>query len=79
MTVPIISPGQRLAEPRGARVLIVGPFGVGKTSLLRTLDPATTLFVDTHSGASRPNGRVTVVTMTTFSNPMPTKCQREKK
>jgi len=51
MTVPIISPEQRLAEPRGARVLIVGPFGVGKTSLLRTLDPATTLFVDAENGS----------------------------
>jgi hypothetical protein len=51
MTVPIISPEQRLAEPHGARVLIVGPFGVGKTSLLRTLDPATTLFVDAENGS----------------------------
>jgi hypothetical protein len=51
MTVPIISPEQRLAEPRGARILIVGPFGVGKTSQLRTLDPATTVFVDTENGS----------------------------
>ena len=50
MTVPIIRPEQRLAEPRGARILIIGPFGVGKTSLLRGL-PATTLFVDTENGS----------------------------
>jgi hypothetical protein len=51
MIVPIISPEQRLAEPRGARILIIGPFGVGKTSLLRTLDPATPLFVNVENGA----------------------------
>jgi hypothetical protein len=31
-------------------MLIAGPTGVGKTSLLRTLDPATTLFVDIEAG-----------------------------
>ena len=50
MTVPIISPEQRLAEPRGARILIEGLFGIGKTSLARTLDPASTLVVDTENG-----------------------------
>jgi hypothetical protein len=50
MTIPIISPEQRLVEPRGARILIVGPFGVGKTSLARTLDPASTLVIDTENG-----------------------------
>ena len=33
----IISADERLREQRGAKVLIVGPTGVGKTSLLRTL------------------------------------------
>jgi hypothetical protein len=46
----IISADERLAERRGAKVLIVGPTGVGKTSLLRTLDPASTLFVDVEAG-----------------------------
>jgi hypothetical protein len=49
--IPIISPEQRLREPRGARILIVGHFGVGKTSLLRTLDPTTVLFIDVENGA----------------------------
>jgi AAA domain len=46
----IISADQRLAERRGAKILIAGPSGVGKTSLLRTVDPATTLFLDVEAG-----------------------------
>jgi hypothetical protein len=46
----IISADQRLAERRGAKILIVGPTGVGKTSLLRTIDPARTLFLDIEAG-----------------------------
>jgi AAA domain-containing protein len=41
----IIGADARLAEKRGAKILIVGPSGVGKTSLLRTLDSKRTLFV----------------------------------
>ena len=46
----IITAEERLAEQRGAKILIVGPTGVGKTSLLRTLDPDTTLFLDIEAG-----------------------------
>jgi hypothetical protein len=45
----IIGADERLAEPRGVKTLIVGPTGVGKTTLLRTLSAemlASTLFVD---------------------------------
>src|SRR5215831_14424147 len=46
----IIGADERLAEPRGVKALIVGLTGVGKTSLLRTLDPTRTLFVDIEAG-----------------------------
>jgi hypothetical protein len=53
MTARIITADERLAERRGVKALIVGPSGVGKTSLLRTLSQemlATTLFVDIEAG-----------------------------
>jgi hypothetical protein len=49
----IISADERLRERRGAKVLIIGPVGVGKTSLLRTLDQAmlsSTVLVDIECG-----------------------------
>jgi AAA domain len=46
----LITADQRLAEPRGAKILLVGPVGVGKTSQLRTVDPARTLFLDVEAG-----------------------------
>jgi len=50
MTLPIISADQRLAEPRGIKGTIFGKSGIGKTSLLWTLEPATTLFIDLEAG-----------------------------
>jgi hypothetical protein len=46
----IISADVRLAERRGVKALIAGPAGVGKTSLLRTLDLERTLFIDIEAG-----------------------------
>jgi hypothetical protein len=49
----IITADERLNERSGAKILIVGPSGVGKTSLLRTMPPAmlaSTLFVDIEAG-----------------------------
>jgi AAA domain len=50
MNAQIISAADRTAALRRAKALIVGPTGVGKTSLLRTLDPSSTLFVDVEAG-----------------------------
>jgi hypothetical protein len=48
--VKIIGADQRLSEKRGPKILLGGPTGVGKTSLLRTLDPDRTLFIDVEAG-----------------------------
>jgi hypothetical protein len=46
----IITAAERDTAPRGAKALIVGPTGVGKTSLLKTVDPATALLIDIEAG-----------------------------
>jgi hypothetical protein len=50
MSIQIITPNERLDEVRGVHALITGVFGIGKTSLLRTLDPETSLFVNVENG-----------------------------
>jgi hypothetical protein len=49
----ILTPAERLAEPRGAKIAILGRPGVGKTHLLRSLNTAMledTLFIDAEAG-----------------------------
>lgn len=48
--LPIITADQRLATPRGIKGCIFGKSGIGKTSLLWTLDATTTLFMDLEAG-----------------------------
>lgn len=50
MSLPIISADERLAEQHGIKGTIFGKSGIGKTSLLWTLDAATTLFMDLEAG-----------------------------
>ena len=46
----IIGADERLNEPRGVKILLIGPTGVGKTSQLRALDPSRVLFLDGEAG-----------------------------
>jgi hypothetical protein len=46
----IIGADERLREQRGAKILIVGPWGVGKTYLLRTTALERALFLDIEAG-----------------------------
>lgn len=50
MGLQIIGADERMAEKRGIKALILGPAGVGKTSLLRTIAPERVLFLDFESG-----------------------------
>ncbi|MBE7183851.1 MAG: ATP-binding protein [Methylobacterium mesophilicum] len=50
MALPIITADQRMAEPRRIKGCILGKSGIGKTTLITTLDPATTLFFDLEAG-----------------------------
>lgn len=46
----IVGADERLASKAGIKGIILGPAGIGKTSLLHTLDPNTTLFVNAEAG-----------------------------
>ncbi len=48
--LPIISSKERLAQKRGIKGCIFGTSGIGKTSLLWTLDPQKTLFINLEAG-----------------------------
>jgi hypothetical protein len=50
MALPIISANERLAEKKGVKLLLLGRSGIGKTSRLKDLDPARTLFLDVEAG-----------------------------
>jgi ABC-type transport system involved in cytochrome bd biosynthesis fused ATPase/permease subunit len=50
MSLPLILADQRLSERRGIKAVIFGKSGIGKTSLLWTLPPDTTLFFDLEAG-----------------------------
>lgn len=50
MSLPIISADERLKETRGIKGVIFGKSGIGKTSLLWTLEADTTLFMDMEAG-----------------------------
>ena len=46
----IIKASERMAERGGIKAVILGPSGIGKTTLLKTLNPKTTLFLDLEAG-----------------------------
>lgn len=50
MTFKIITADERLATKAGIKGIILGKAGIGKTSLLYTLNPDTTLFVNAEAG-----------------------------
>ena len=50
MALPIITADQRLREKKGVKLVLLGKSGIGKTTQLKTLSEATTLFVDLEAG-----------------------------
>ncbi len=50
MSLKIISADERMKKRHSVSGVIFGPHGIGKTFLLKSLDPSTTLFVNMESG-----------------------------
>ena len=50
MVLPIITADQRLREKKGVKLVLLGKSGIGKTTQLKTLPEASTLFVDLEAG-----------------------------
>lgn len=50
MAFKIVTADERMAAPRSIKGVIFGPHGIGKTSLLWTLDPSKTLFINLEAG-----------------------------
>ena len=50
MRLPIITADERLREKKGVKLVLLGKSGIGKTTQLKTLAEATTLFVDLEAG-----------------------------
>ncbi|MBK9442411.1 MAG: ATP-binding protein [Comamonadaceae bacterium] len=50
MKLPIISADERRAQRRGVKIVILGVSGIGKTTQLKSLDTASTLFIDLEAG-----------------------------
>lgn len=50
MSLAIIGAEERLKEKNGCKIVVCGESGVGKTSLLKTLDEKTTFFIDLEAG-----------------------------
>lgn len=44
--LPIVSAIERMVERKGVKLLVLGRSGIGKTTRLKNLDPATTLSPD---------------------------------
>jgi len=50
MTFKIVTADERMAQQNGIKMVIAGPSGIGKTSLVWTLDPDKTLVLDMEAG-----------------------------